>query len=282
MYQIGKCSNCGLIQIFPLPSEDDLKALYEENYNFGGESGTVYSRLRDHFLSSSAYLLWLFLDGDVSFHSYFGSGSLLDVGCNEGRSLLIYKKHGFRPEGLELNEKAAAVATAKGFKIHTELIEDFYPEEKYDLVVLANVLEHSTRPTEMIRHVARILNPGGQVWISCPNVESWQRKLFGRYWINWHVPFHIAHYSNKTLNILLMDEGFHIEDIRQESPSAWMTQSLIARFYAKRGKPTKKLRNPLLVGSMMLFIRLFCFPILWFGNHFGIGDCLVVKAKKDF
>ena len=87
-------------------------------------------------------------------------------------------------EGLQLNDRAASEARKRGFRVFTNSLETFHPEQSYDVVVLSRVLEHSLKPKEMLTHVIRILKPDGQVWISCPNVESWQRDVFGRYWLN--------------------------------------------------------------------------------------------------
>jgi 2-polyprenyl-3-methyl-5-hydroxy-6-metoxy-1,4-benzoquinol methylase len=279
-FEISKCTSCSLVQIFPVPSPDELKNLYETYYNFGGESNTVYTRLRERFYSSRIYGLWLAVDGDISFHRKTGSGRLLDIGCNEGRGLRIYQRNGFEAEGLELNKRAATEASKAGFQVYTDLLEDFQPEKTYDVAVLSNVLEHSIQPKEMLSHVARVLKPEGQVWISCPNVESWQRRLFGRYWINWHVPFHIVHFSRATLANILQETGFEIQEERQQSPALWVAHSLIARLFAKQGRPTNQLRNPILIASLMMTLRMLLFPFLWLGNHLGQGDCLRVIARK--
>src|SRR6185436_1351801 len=138
---VSRCDNCGLEQIQPLPTEDHLKYLYETYYNFGGEEGTFYIALREWFFLSPLYRLWVFLDGDLSFHGYKGRGRLLDVGCNEGRGLKLYRRSGFEAEGLELNEKAASEARKAGFTVHTGMLDDFQPREAYDVLVLSNVLE---------------------------------------------------------------------------------------------------------------------------------------------
>jgi 2-polyprenyl-3-methyl-5-hydroxy-6-metoxy-1,4-benzoquinol methylase len=279
-YEIGRCVICGTEQILPLPSFKDLKELYETYYNFGAEKGTIYTDFREYFFSSVLYRFWQIVDGDVSFHNQKGFGRLLDVGCNEGRGLFIYQRNGFEAEGLELNEQAAAQAKKRGFNVDTDPIETLQPKNPYDIVVLSNVLEHSLDPKDMLTHVARILKPGGQVWISCPNVDSWQCLVFGRYWINWHVPFHIVHFSQKTLTNILKEIGFKIEKIRQESPVLWVAHSIIVRLFAQFGRPTKQLRNPFLVSALLILIRIFFFPLLWLGNKLGRGDCLVVVARK--
>ncbi len=279
-YEIGRCMICGTEQILPLPSINDLKDLYETYYNFGSEKGTIYTSFRGYFFSSVLYRFWQIVDGDISFHNQKGSGRLLDVGCNEGRGLFIYQRNGFEAEGLELNEPAAAEARKRGFNVDTDPIEKLQPKDPYDIVVLSNVLEHSLDPKDMLTHVARVLKPGGQVWISCPNVDSWQCSVFGRYWINWHVPFHIVHFSQKTLTNILKETGFEIHEIRQESPALWVAHSTIVRLFAKFGRPTKQLRSPFLVAILMVLICVLFFPLLWLGNRLSRGDCLVVLAQK--
>src|SRR5579863_10336332 len=179
-YEAWRCLDCGLEQISPVPSPAQLGHLYESYYNFGGERGTSYTRLREWFFSSWLYRGWIFLDGDISFHGRKGAGRLLDAGCNEGRGLRIYARNGFQVEGLELNPSAAAVAREAGFTVHVGDTTDFTAPAAYDVVVLSNVLEHATDPKKVLTNVRGNLKPGGQLWISCPNGRSWLRKVFGR------------------------------------------------------------------------------------------------------
>jgi SAM-dependent methyltransferase len=279
-YEIRRCIRCGFEQTFPVPTLADLTELYETHYNFGGERNTLYTRLRERFLFSFAYRLWVRLDGDVAFHQRRGIGRLLDLGCNEGRGLRIHAANGFQVEGLELNETAAGVAREAGFEVQTCLLESFNPTMPYNVVVLSNVLEHSLEPRQMLLDVHRILATRGQVWISCPNSQSWLRRAFGRSWVNWHVPFHISHFSSATLRQLLEETGYARIEMRQITPALWVAQSLIAYLFAKRGRKTWQLRNPLLTLLFMTIARFVAFPALWLGNFRGQGDCLQVVATK--
>jgi 2-polyprenyl-3-methyl-5-hydroxy-6-metoxy-1,4-benzoquinol methylase len=280
-YEARRCSECGLEQLSRIPTAAHLKDLYERYYNFGGEHDTLYTRLRERFFSSPLHRLWAFVDGDVSFYTRKGSGRLLDIGCNEGRGLTIYSRNGYKVEGLEVNEMAAAVARRNGFDVHTTTLEQFAPDTLFDVAVLSNVLEHSLDPGQMLRDVRRILNPGGQIWISCPNNRSWLRSFFEKYWINWHVPFHIVHFSPNTLETSLTRQGFTKTHIRQITPSLWVASSVIARMFARCGLPTQQLRNPFLVFALMLIARLVCFPLLLLGNRCGRGDCLIAIATAE-
>ena len=265
---------------FPVPAAGQLKNLYERYYNFSGERATFYIALREWFLSSVLYRLWIRLDGDISFHARQGSGRLLDIGCNEGRTLKNYRRNGFRAEGTELNETAAAVARAAGFTVFTGQLDDFTPSAPYDVAVLSNVLEHALDPKAMLLEARRLLNRDGEVWISCPNSQSWLRSVFGRWWINWHVPFHITHFSALTLQHLLKDSGFRQIEIRQITPALWVASSIIARLFARHGKPTRQLRNPFLIFGLVLACRALLFPLLYWGNRTGRGDCLVAVGTK--
>ena len=269
-YAILQCTNCGLEQTWPRPSEGELKGLYERFYNAGVKPDSAYGGLRERFLTSGLYRLWLKWDGDMSFHGRRGVGRLLDVGCNEGRGLSLYAANGFEVEGLELNEPAAELARRRGFQVHTEA-----------LVVLANVLEHAWDPVMMLDSVRRLLRPEGEVWISCPNAASLWRRVFGRAWINWHVPFHLWHFSSNTLQELLGLANFSIITIKTFTPALWVTQSICLRASRPEGGRNKLIRCAPLVALMTLIIKLLVLPFFHNINRRMAGDCLIVVAQVN-
>ena len=279
-YTICRCELCGLEQTTPLPSPEELTDLYAAHYNFGGGRGGLYGWLREWFLSSVFYRLWIVIDGDISFHGIKGTGRLVDIGCNEGRGLCLYRVNGFDAEGLEINPVAAAVARQKGFVVHEGDIAGFSPDDLFDVAVLSNVLEHALDPKSLLARLHNILKPGGEVWITCPNSDSLLRRIFGRFWINWHVPFHIVHFSPATLARILEENGFRLHEAGQATPSLWVTHSLIASIFSRPGKVTRTLRNPVIVMAGMLFFRLLLFPVLWLLNQMRRGECLIVRAVR--
>ena len=279
-YNIYQCGSCSLIQIAPRLTEDLLKNIYEIYYNYGEEKKGTYSAIRRLFLVSMLYRIWMMLDGDICFHSNRGSGRLIDIGSNEGRGLQIYSQNGYSVEGFEINEKAANVAREKGLLVHTGNFDAFTPHKPYDIAVLSHVLEHIDNPDSMISNISRILKPDGQLWISCPNIKSWQRNIFSSYWAGWHVPFHITFYSEVTIKRLLKKHGFENIKTSYVSPGLWMAQSTIAAIFAKKCKKNLALCSSVILGFLMLFARFFFFPLLWVGNLTAYGDCLVIEAKR--
>lgn len=278
-YGITQCKNCSLYQLESNLTEQTLTELYTKYYNFSETTDKWYSKIRGTFFSFFGKL-WTVIDSDVSFNRQKGSGRLLDIGCNEGRNIIYYRNNGFEAEGLEVNPVAAEAARKLNIRVHVGTIEAFIPAAPYDVIVLSNVLEHATTPSDMLEAVNRLLTPNGTIWISCPNVESCQRYLFKQFWINWHVPFHIVHFSEKTLRRFLEIAKFEIESVHTESPALWTAHSVIATIFSRQTVPTCLLRNPLLVGGLMLATRFLFFPLFWFANIFGKGDCLIVKAVR--
>lgn len=278
-YDIMKCQGCGLEQTWPRPAAQELQSLYETYYNAGVEPGGSYQSLRERFLASKAYRLWLKWDGDISFHLRRGQGRLLDLGCNEGRGLSLYAANGFNAEGLEINEKAAALARQRGFQVYTCSLEEFTPPEPYAVVVLSNVLEHALDPLVMLAQVRRLLHPNGEVWISLPNADSLWRRVFGRNWINWHVPFHLWHFSPGTLKEILAGTGFRLQEIKSFTPALWLAQSLCVRSCSKAGRVNRLMRSAPVVAGLMLAARLMILPFFSRTDRRLRGDCLVARAR---
>jgi len=278
-----RCVDCGLARSDPVPSADDLAALYREHYNFAaaGAAGGRYEAIRKMFFDSPLYGLWARLDSDISFHLRRGHGRLLEVGCNEGRNLIFYRRAGYVAEGQEINPVAAEQARSKGFTVHERDIDALGPDHSYDVVVLSQVLEHALDPEVMLRQAHRLLAPGGALWVSCPNVDSWAAELFGKYWINWHVPFHITHFDAGTLAHAAERTGFAVREQSQETPALWIAMSVINRFCARPGEVNTALRNPGLVMALVALARGVLFPLLWWGNRRGRGDCLKLVAVAE-
>jgi SAM-dependent methyltransferase len=278
-YDIFKCGRCSLEQTWPRPPEAELKLLYEEFYNWGGQEDSLYYKIRERFLNSGLYRLWLKWDGDLAFHLRLGRGRLLDVGCNEGRGLALYARNGFEVEGLEINERAAAAAQSRGFAVHTVPLAEFFPEEPYGVVVLANVLEHAVDPAEMLTQVRRLLRPGGEVWISCPNAGSRWRRLFGRHWINWHVPYHLWHFTPETLGRLLSRTRLRLLEMETFTPSLWLAQSLLSQIGSHAGRANQLMRSPAVLAGLMMAGRTIILPLSEGTDRQGEGDCLVIRAS---
>ena len=107
-------------------------------------------------------------------------GSVLDLGCASGGLLALLRSHAGHTAGLELSETAAKAAAGVADLVVQGALEDVgLPFEPgfYDLVVLADVLEHLADPAAALRRASGWCKPGGAILVSVPNVAHWQARL---------------------------------------------------------------------------------------------------------
>jgi SAM-dependent methyltransferase len=52
-----------------------------------------------------------------------------------------------------------------------------YEDEYFELVILAEVIEHLTNPDHALREIHRVLKPGGVLLLTTPNLASWVNRL---------------------------------------------------------------------------------------------------------
>lgn len=118
--------------------------------------------------------------------------TVLDVGCGEGALGAALEAGGARVTGIELDPKAARVAAGRLSRVLALAAEEAVEvlEERPDVVVLADVVEHLTRPSAVLRAVRGILPRGGLLVFSLPNATHasvlggalrgrWDRELEG-------------------------------------------------------------------------------------------------------
>ena len=94
------------------------------------------------------------------------------------------------------------------------------------------------------------------------------------------MPFHVFHFSKNSLIKILRENGFETQKISHSSPALWFAQTILSFLFAKKGRPTIKMRDPILIAILILFLRTVLFPILSLGNLLNRGDSLEVVAYK--
>lgn len=100
--------------------------------------------------------------------------SVLDVGCACGTNLMWLKYHNpsARLQGIELNEKSAAIAKwfASVEAADVEKLERDDWKESFDYIILADIVEHLRDPWEFLKRMKGLLKPDGRIIVSVPNV----------------------------------------------------------------------------------------------------------------
>jgi 2-polyprenyl-3-methyl-5-hydroxy-6-metoxy-1,4-benzoquinol methylase len=188
------CRECGAVQQPSLPRGERLHGLYRQS------SDDAYLTEEAGRRATAARLLDL-----VAPH--VPAGRLLDVGCGPGLLLDEARRRGYATAGLELMPSAARHARqALGLDVREIALEDFDEPDGFDVVVLADVIEHLDDPVAGVAHAARLLRPGGVLCVVTPDPSSVTARLAGSRWWG-YLPAHTCLLPRRTLRELLAAAG---------------------------------------------------------------------------
>lgn len=190
---IVRCADCGLVTL-PLS--------YAPPVSYEDAADPYYVEQGPQRIANAHRLLSLVPSG----------GRLLEVGCACGFLLQAARARGFAVQGVEMSAWASAWAREHyGLDVRTGTLEAAaFAADTFDVVVLADVIEHLYDPAATVREIRRVLAPGGRLLLLTPDIGSLTARLAGRRW--WGLlDDHYFYFSRATLRRLLEREGFAIE-----------------------------------------------------------------------
>jgi SAM-dependent methyltransferase len=168
----------------PLPSEDDLLANFSSGYFEGAEvPGGYDDYARDeslHRRNARRRLARV-----AKNRRGLAPGAMLDIGCAYGYALDEARARGWTVAGVEPSPAAAAHARGLGLSVYDDADSALAAHpEGFDVVSMCQVLSHVPDPISAVSAAAKVLKPGGLLFI-----ETWRRdallaRLAGR---RWHV-----------------------------------------------------------------------------------------------
>jgi len=146
---------------------------------------------------------------------YKGAGRLLDVGCSIGLFLDLARERGWRGTGIEFAPRALAHARERyGLDVlDVPLDEAGFEDGSFDAVGLLSVLEHTNEPGRMLGDVARVLRPGGAVYVVVPNVDSLACRVLHERARTFDGRNHLVYFSPATLRDCLDRSGFDVPHV---------------------------------------------------------------------
>ena len=138
------------------------------------------------------------------------SGRWLDVGFGNGALLTTAAEFGFDVVGLDVRHQAVDRLKEYGFEAHRAELMTFQSEARFDVISLADVLEHMAFPGLALQRAHGLLNDHGLLFISMPNLESFMFQSLDRAGQNpyWGELEHFHNFTRRTLFMLLRGAEF--------------------------------------------------------------------------
>ena len=157
--------------------------------------------------------------------------TVLDVGCGSGDLARILTSEGRSVSGVDIS--AVALAHAEPYLKDSFCfdIQNKWPEEltnqRFDLVVVSEVIEHIFMPADFLEKAKTILRPESSMIITTPNFLFWKNRLkmlFGkfRYEEKGLLDFgHIRFFTLKTAREIFDKTGFTVQQEQHFYPNLY-------------------------------------------------------------
>ncbi len=142
---------------------------------------------------------------------------ILDIGCGTGEISEYFDKGKVEYCGVDVDPGNLDQLAKRGVR-HFDLDltqKEFKLDEKFDYILLLDVLEHLANPTQILQNIKSLLIPDGTIFVSLPNDYNLLNKI--RFLLNKNIqkdPFweygHLHIFPIKTAIAFIQKNGFDI------------------------------------------------------------------------
>ncbi|OGS01803.1 MAG: hypothetical protein A3G41_04255 [Elusimicrobia bacterium RIFCSPLOWO2_12_FULL_59_9] len=264
-YRIVRCQHCGLFYVSPQPQVDlSSTELYDRDYyqthpGFAVNSEAIFKQFHKAELEQ--------------IERFVPVGRLLELGCAQGYFLWEAQKRGWKVTGIDVSKEAIGEGRRKfGLSLYEGMLDEAaLPDGEYDVVYCHHMLEHTTKPYEVLLGIYRKLKPGGIVVIGVPNESAFstllgnlRAKMFHEEWTsNLCPPLHLFGFTPKTLRLMLEKAGLSVLKL-------WVSGAGSHRY------PPHRLLRECADWEAFAIKR----QIMSLGRCLGMGEWLVAYARK--
>jgi len=139
------------------------------------------------------------------------AGRWLDVGFGNGALLTTAEEYGYEVLGLDLRESSVSLLKEMGYDARCAELSSISPEDGlFDVISMADVVEHMAFPTLGLRDAHGLLSDGGLLLVSMPNMDclAWRALDRARKNPYWTEIEHHHNFGRRRLYALLTECGF--------------------------------------------------------------------------
>jgi 2-polyprenyl-3-methyl-5-hydroxy-6-metoxy-1,4-benzoquinol methylase len=154
---------------------------------------------------------------------------ILDIGCHTGVLLNRLRQSAddsssyFGADLYDNLEKEFDYIDFLKCDLNEKALDKVFNNNTFDVVILADILEHLVNPWEALLNIKKILKPGANIAVSLPNSGHWffrLKVLFGQ--INYESNglfdrTHLRFFTKKTAKELILNQGYEIKKLNYSS-----------------------------------------------------------------
>jgi ubiquinone/menaquinone biosynthesis C-methylase UbiE len=214
------CNQCQMVFVSPMPDEAEWDA-YNSGYFENAHGGLSTDKLGMAFHAGINLLRVLHVEAFQKLHSVTVK-NVLEIGPGSGQfasKWLSRHKETLSYYGVESDSICHEKLKALGLTVSADL-SALPSDQKFELVVISHVLEHTIEPAKFLNSCTRLLSPGGILFIEVP-CKDYEHKEMDE-------P-HLLFFDKYPMELLLDKTGFGmsklsyhgktINDLKKNKPS---------------------------------------------------------------
>lgn len=210
-FRIYGCDACRCLSATPRQADDDIyRVIYEQPQcipgyaRYAGYADQVQGQAQPlSYLSEQEAGYWAIAEG---LQRYLPSRdvSLLEIGCGMGYLTYALRRAGYR-RVLGIDLSATAIAAAIGRYAGDYIVADaasfgMQTEERFDAVILSEVIEHLEDPVAILTAARELLKPGGCVICTTPSRDF--GGAAGHPWATDLPPVHLWWFAENSMQVI--------------------------------------------------------------------------------
>jgi len=223
-YGIIRCCDCNHFFTDYKPTPLEVTQIYSDDYFYKGGAGYAdYTTERSMLIKRGEY----YAD---KMSLYMKPGKVLDIGAAAGFLLKGFENKSWSGTGIEPNKLMVNYGKNNlGVDLIQGTIETIELNEKFDLIIIIQVIAHLYDLKNSINKLSHLLKPNGQVLIETWDKDSFTAKIFGKHWHEFSPPSTLNYFSKTTLKQLMNQHGYSIvnQGIPKKSIHSKHAKSLI-------------------------------------------------------
>lgn len=204
-YGIFSCTNCSTNFV---KQDQLLSNIYDKIYSLDQVEGyEQYSEILKHIRNESYPLKYLSKISSAYYavYDYVKSKAnlrILEVGCGYGYLSYALNHSGFDATGLDISVEAITSAKENfGNKFVCDDFERYALEcnEKYDLIIATEVIEHLAEPIGFVKNCLKVLTEDGKILLTTPSKDFFS---YAAIWFTDLPPVHLFWFSQKSFKTI--------------------------------------------------------------------------------
>lgn len=217
-FTVARCQDCGFVATNPRPDAEEIRAYYPENY---GPYQLNQARIAKHVGFRRRFpLLYRLVEPNIFVVAKEAESekelNVLEIGCGAGNFLYELKLRypHWHLSGTDFSEQSIEHLQEAGVPAYvSDLTKLRESDRSQDVVYGFMILEHLHFFEKTLAEVRRVLKDDGRLVVAVPNIASWQFRLFGRYAYILHLPAHLYHFTEDSLQKVMKQNGFSCERV---------------------------------------------------------------------